>query len=130
MMNIPGTHDLLHHYSQGVENFLRDNELLNIRRKELLYKKWQEKVYIPIRRQVESTIEQYFSTVDEEKRKAYLKYLNYKNKKVNNSYIAILMQWMESKNAILVMSYTKRPAFPKDRVIQQDVPDTIFHERY
>lgn len=68
-------------FVKGVENFLRDNELLNVRRKELQYKRWQEKVYIPIRRQVESTIEQYFSTVDEEKRKAYLKYLNYKNKK-------------------------------------------------
>lgn len=68
-------------FVKGIEDFLRDTELLNIRRKELLYKRWQEKVYIPIRKQVESTIEQCFSVVDQERRKEYLKYLNYKNKK-------------------------------------------------
>ena len=77
--------DRVSHYHlifKGIEDFLRDTELLNVRRKELLYKKWQEKVYIPIRKQVESTIEQYYNIVDEEKRKEYLNYLNYKNKKV------------------------------------------------
>lgn len=57
--------------------------MLNLRRKELQHKRWHERVYDPLRRQVENTIESEYNFLDAEKRQEYMKYLDHVNKKVS-----------------------------------------------
>ncbi|XP_039263941.2 protein FAM228B-like [Styela clava] len=68
-------------FVHGIDEFLQENELLNLRRKELLYKEWHENVYEPTRRKIQNKIETEYPILDEKKREEYVKYLKYKNKK-------------------------------------------------
>lgn len=69
---------------QGVEEVVTQHDMLNTRRKELLYKQWQEDVYIPLRKSVEAEIERGFPPIDRERRKEHLNYLRYCNLKVSS----------------------------------------------
>nr|XP_002129314.1 protein FAM228B-like [Ciona intestinalis] len=68
-------------FVKGIDEFLIDHDLLNLRRKELLYKRWNERVYIPVRKRVEQEIERGFQPLDAAKRKEHRNYLKYTNKK-------------------------------------------------
>lgn len=68
-------------FVHGIDEFLRENDLLNLRRKELLHKEWHENVYTPTRKKIEATFEEGYMLLNQRKRAEYLKYLEYKNKK-------------------------------------------------
>uniref|UniRef100_H2ZKQ2 Protein FAM228B n=1 Tax=Ciona savignyi TaxID=51511 RepID=H2ZKQ2_CIOSA len=68
-------------FVKGIDEFLKDNDLLNLRKKELLYKRWNERVYVPVRKRVEQAIESGFQPLDGARRKEHRNYLNYTNKK-------------------------------------------------
>ncbi|XP_076825891.1 protein FAM228B-like [Clavelina lepadiformis] len=68
-------------FVKGLEEYLKEQDLLNLRRKELLYKKWHQRVYVPLRKEVERSIESGFDKIDTQRRKEYDQYLDYSNKK-------------------------------------------------
>ena len=68
---------------QEMGDFVRYQELLDLRKKELLHKRWTERVYQPIRRQVVSEANSpEFGELFQRKRQLYKEYLEHVNKKV------------------------------------------------
>lgn len=70
-------------FVHGINEFLVENDLLNLRRRELLHKEWHENVYVPTRKKVEKVFEKKYPLLDQRKREEYEKFLEYKNKKGN-----------------------------------------------
>lgn len=68
-------------FVHGINEFLLENDLLNLRRRELLHKEWHENVYVPTRKKVEEVFENKHPLLDLRKREEYEKFLDYKNKK-------------------------------------------------
>jgi len=49
-----------------------------------LYKKWHERVYVPLRKKVEKTMDDGFDQIDQQRRIEYINYINHVNKKVRD----------------------------------------------
>ena len=56
----------------------------NLRRKELIYQKWNEEVYFPLTKNVEMIMDKVYDTKVTERQKLYLKFLELVNEKVNS----------------------------------------------
>ncbi len=58
---------------------------LDVRRKELVHKRWTDRVYNPIRRQIVAKMNsQEFEEYSQRKRRLHVDYLEHKNKRVRN----------------------------------------------
>ena len=69
--------------SQGVSGFLDRKDMLDLRKKEILHKKWNDRVYHPIRNQVVNAVNSgEYSELDLRKRELYKEYLEHVNRKV------------------------------------------------
>ncbi|KAM6082720.1 protein FAM228B isoform 2-T2 [Chlamydotis macqueenii] len=70
-----------------VDRYLKHNDLLNLRRKEILYKKWLEDVSDPLLQRIEDKMSSQSSKEIEKRKEEQLSlYLNYRNKK---GYVAL-----------------------------------------
>jgi len=67
-------------FVKALDEAVQDNDLLNLRKKEVRFKKWQENIYIPIRNSIFSTFENDMNHLIQQKKKAYIDYLNFTNK--------------------------------------------------
>ena len=66
-----------------MEDLINYKEFLDLRKKELLHKRWTDRVYQPIRRQVVKEIKsREFGELFQRKRQLYKEYLEHVNKKV------------------------------------------------
>ena len=69
-----------------MEDLINYKEFLDLRKKELLHKRWTDRVYQPIRRQVVKEIKsREFGELFQRKRQLYKEYLEHVNKKVRLS---------------------------------------------
>ena len=69
-----------------MEDLINYKEFLDLRKKELLHKRWTDRVYQPIRRQVVKEIKSSeFGELFQRKRQLYKEYLEHVNKKVELS---------------------------------------------
>lgn len=69
---------------QDIDAFLEYNDISNENRKALLFKKWSERVYTPLKEKIDMEMNSSnFKDYDRRKRDLYEKYLDYGNKKVN-----------------------------------------------
>ena len=68
---------------QEVGDSIAYQELLRHRKKEMLHKKWTERVFQPLERQIGAEMSSVgFSELDRRKRRLYKDYLEYVNEKV------------------------------------------------
>uniref|UniRef100_A0A8D2IUH0 Protein FAM228B n=1 Tax=Varanus komodoensis TaxID=61221 RepID=A0A8D2IUH0_VARKO len=68
--------------SPEVDRYLKHNDFLALRRKEMLYKKWFESVSRPLLQKIQDKVDNQSSEeIEERKRKQFSLYLNYCNKK-------------------------------------------------
>ncbi|KAF7236367.1 hypothetical protein EYD10_16905 [Varanus komodoensis] len=71
------------HFVREVDRYLKHNDFLALRRKEMLYKKWFESVSRPLLQKIQDKVDNQSSEeIEERKRKQFSLYLNYCNKKV------------------------------------------------
>ncbi|XP_033100450.1 protein FAM228B-like [Anneissia japonica] len=68
-------------FVRDVDNFLLNKSYLDNRKKEVLYKKWQERVSEPIEEQKQNAVKVGYAEVDSRKRKLFEEYLAHTNKK-------------------------------------------------
>ncbi|XP_071955306.1 protein FAM228B-like [Antedon mediterranea] len=68
-------------FVRDVHNYLLNNSYLDYRKKEILYKKWQERVSEPIEAQKSNALKNGYADVDSRKRKLFEQYLAHINKK-------------------------------------------------
>ena len=70
---------------QDVNDFLDHSDLLELRKKELLHKNWNERVYEPIRRKILKAMNgQDWLENDRRKRELHRQYLEHVNRKVSD----------------------------------------------
>ncbi|NWW53865.1 F228B protein, partial [Pedionomus torquatus] len=79
--------DTEHYFVREVDRYLRHNDFLNLRKKELLYKKWLENVSEPLLQKIQDKMESQSSEeIRKRKEEQHSLYLNYRNKK---GYVAL-----------------------------------------
>ena len=77
---------------QEMEDLINYKEFLDLRKKELLHKRWTDRVYQPIRRQVVKEIKsREFGELFQRKRQLYKEYLEHVNKKVGLSVLTQIL---------------------------------------
>jgi len=70
-----------HQYAEEVSDFLCDQDMLDLRRRELLHRKWSDRVYNPIRGQIDTEIHgKNFSTLRLHKRQLFNEFLEHCNR--------------------------------------------------
>ncbi|XP_069461963.1 protein FAM228B-like isoform X2 [Ambystoma mexicanum] len=70
------------HYVKEFDKYLRQREMLELRKKELQYKKWLERVSVPLLKSIDNyTDQQSNDEIENRRRKAFDQYLDYRNKK-------------------------------------------------
>ena len=67
---------------QDVENELLHRSFLDQRKKEMLYKKWSERIFAPIQSQMYQAMKGNYAAVDRKKRELFNEYIKHRNKKV------------------------------------------------
>ncbi|XP_054753477.2 protein FAM228B-like [Lytechinus pictus] len=67
-------------FVKDVDNYLMNKDFLDLRKKEMLYKKWSEKIWEPIDSSIYKEMKNY-PKVDKRKRSIYKEYLRHGNKK-------------------------------------------------
>ena len=66
-----------------MENTVSHKEMLNLRKKEMLHRKWNERVYEPIRQQIDREMNSaMFHDLSKRKRELHKEYLEHVNKRV------------------------------------------------
>ncbi|NXI37229.1 F228B protein, partial [Galbula dea] len=74
--------DREHYFVREVDRYLRHSDFLNLRKKEMLYKKWLENVSEPLLQKIEDKMESQTSEeIQKRKEEQHSLYLNYCNKK-------------------------------------------------
>ena len=69
-------------------NTVSHKEMFNLRKKEMLHRKWNERVYEPIREQIDKEMHgPMYDELARRKREIHKEYLEYTNKKVTNERI-------------------------------------------
>ena len=68
---------------QDMETFVNRKDVMNLRKKEVLHKKWNERVYKPLRKKIiEAMDSNDWPEVDRRKREMHRQYLEFVNEKV------------------------------------------------
>ncbi|NXP13624.1 F228B protein, partial [Thinocorus orbignyianus] len=71
-----------HYFVREVERYMRHNDFLNLRKKEILYKKWLEDVSEPLLQKIQDKMDNQSSEEIRKRKEEQLSlYLNYRNKK-------------------------------------------------
>ncbi|KAJ1149302.1 hypothetical protein NDU88_002113 [Pleurodeles waltl] len=71
-------------YVKEFDKYLRNREILELRKKEIQHKKWLERVSIPLLRTIDNYIDQQtYNIIENRRRKQLAQYLEYCNKKGN-----------------------------------------------
>lgn len=68
-------------FVRDVDNFLLSKAFLDLRKKEMLHKKWSERISEPIEAKIFQEMKKNYPQVDKQKRKLYEQYLKHGNKK-------------------------------------------------
>ncbi|XP_071113817.1 protein FAM228B-like isoform X1 [Haliotis cracherodii] len=69
-------------FVKDVDEYLEDKDLLDLRKKELLHKKWNDQVYEPLRKQIIDVMDGYdWPDLDRRKREMHKQYLEFLNDK-------------------------------------------------
>ena len=71
---------VLKHVFKDLGKFLDSQTGYNQSKKEMLYKKWKERVFNPIQRQLNTHMDLSYSVLDGKKRELFSEYLAYTNK--------------------------------------------------
>ena len=88
--SIQSKHDCVQMSIQDVENLLDRKEITKLRKKEVLHKKWNERVYKPLRKKILEAMDgNDWIDVDRRKRELHKQYLEFTNAKVT-SYLGTL----------------------------------------
>ena len=70
-------------FLKDVDSFLTQKEVLDLRKKEMLHKKWNERVYEPLRKKIiEAMDSDDWPELDRRKRELHKQYLEFVNQKV------------------------------------------------
>lgn len=70
---------------QDVEEFITHREVTNLRKKEVLHKNWNERVYKPLRKKIIEAMDSHdWPEVDRRKRELHRQYLEFTNEKVSS----------------------------------------------
>ncbi|XP_071113819.1 protein FAM228B-like isoform X2 [Haliotis cracherodii] len=73
-------------FVKDVDEYLEDKDLLDLRKKELLHKKWNDQVYEPLRKQIIDVMDGYdWPDLDRRKREMHKQYLEFLNDKVETA---------------------------------------------
>ncbi|NXN30084.1 F228B protein, partial [Nycticryphes semicollaris] len=79
--------DRENYFVREVDRYLRHNDFLNLRKKEILYKKWLEDVSEPLLQKIQDKMDSQSSEeIQKRKEQQHSLYLNYRNKK---GYVAL-----------------------------------------
>ncbi|XP_046327881.2 protein FAM228B-like isoform X2 [Haliotis rufescens] len=73
-------------FVKEVDEYLEDKDLLDLRKKELLHKKWNDQVYEPLRKEIIDVMDGYdWPDLDRRKREMHKQYLEFLNDKVETA---------------------------------------------
>lgn len=71
-------------YIQDVDNYINQRDVTDLRKKEVLHKNWNERVYKPLRKKIiEAMDSNDWPEVDRRKRELHRQYLEFTNEKVS-----------------------------------------------
>lgn len=73
---------VLSKFLQDVDNSLLQKAFLDLRKKEMLHKKWSERIAEPVEAKIYEEMKKNYPQVDNQKRKLYQEYLQHGNRKV------------------------------------------------
>ncbi|XP_071801241.1 protein FAM228B-like [Asterias amurensis] len=68
-------------FVKDVDNFLTEKSFLDLRKKEMLYKKWNERIFAPLQEQMYREMKGNYAALDKRKRALFMEYLRHRNKK-------------------------------------------------
>ena len=68
---------------QDIGNELLHRSFLDQRKKEMLYKKWSERIFQPIQAQIYHAMKGNYAEVDKKKREMFNAYIRHRNRKVS-----------------------------------------------
>lgn len=69
-------------FAKALDETIENSDLLNLRRKEVRFKKWQENVYVPVSKAVSATIDREHREFRRKKQRAYRDYLTLSNRQL------------------------------------------------
>lgn len=85
------------HGPQELDDFLEIQEIQNQRKKEMLYQKWLKNVFNPVHSKLSEIMKgSLYKEYDNKKRALFEKYLQYRNKKVNNKTLCVLLKYFNT----------------------------------
>ena len=80
-----------------METFVNTKDVMNLRKKEVLHKKWNERVYKPLRKKIIEAMESNdWPEVDRRKREMHRQYLEFVNEKVTIVLLYLMVEDLDT----------------------------------
>jgi hypothetical protein len=114
-----GLLDAEEQYTQDISEFLCDSEVLDLRRRELLHRKWTKQVYSPIRRQINAELGQAdLQLLLHHKRQLFNEYLEHCNR-TGQVFLSSVGETRSSKSAVKPLFLTATTKHLNDPLLTQ-----------